>query len=609
MSDDTMDDSETGKDKLAERVALRVALEVYPLREASIPPCRLRSIALSKGTKGGHLLLYLGTDTGQLLLFTISAAPSSQIDSPANDTSAFSFPAGARADLRDGQISPSEPPSLLEHNRGRIPDGVASIKESPFSSDPVEGRTWTSSSSFSSYLNASTAFDAVSVKSSRDLTPRPQSPSPLSLIQKHSSSSSSNHIGLPSGPLTDAASYQFSPLPSPPLSIAPSLDDDVASRDDGFGLGPMPGAPPSVYLSEYEDSRAKSKESEHSIVLRARKSISRGSVDGLCVLPDAGRIAVLSDDLVALVDYNTLGALEVLHPTKGASAMARWYQSEGEANKIFGDAGSGLSSLENHKEPHFAQLFASQPAAQLADKWTNTGSLSSKFGDIRGVFGFSKLSGQVGSGVTGLTGKPGAASARLAVAVKKKLLLFEVFVRKDRKERVTARLLKEVVGMDGVVTLAWLGDVVFAGSLQEYTIFSLSTGQATPLFSLPKDLSGPPLLKPFPEDCGVLLTVDTLGILVDAGGIPRTGSVLFTSVPDAVASSASFVVAAAHGHVELYHRRTGRKVQTLLTDMTEGPSILADSEDGTFLVVANSSKVRVTSADSEAPLIFEQPCF
>jgi hypothetical protein len=54
-----------------------------------------------------------------------------------------------------------------------------------------------------------------------------------------------------------------------------------------------------------------------------RRVMGKTPIQALCALPEAKRIAILFDGQVCVLDMRSLGAMERLSGTKGASALAR----------------------------------------------------------------------------------------------------------------------------------------------------------------------------------------------------------------------------------------------------------------------------------------------
>jgi hypothetical protein len=67
---------------------------------------------------------------------------------------------------------------------------------------------------------------------------------------------------------------------------------------------------------------------------------------------------------------------------------------------------------------------------------------------------------------------------------------------------------------------------------------------------------------------------------------------LFSVVPDAIGQTPPYVVVVKQGRVELHHRKTGGKVQSLdFTTTGNGRFLVADDDAGSFVVIANATKV------------------
>ncbi|KAK9082576.1 hypothetical protein Scep_029047 [Stephania cephalantha] len=158
--------------------------------------------------------------------------------------------------------------------------------------------------------------------------------------------------------------------------------------------------------------------------------------------------------------------------------------------------------------------------------------------------------------IYGDSGNPGNSVATI-YAFGKRLILIDLLL-----SNAQFLVLKEIHGIDGVKAMVWIDDSIILATLAGYTHYSLVTGQFTPIFNLP-DPSSSPYLKCLSRDHQALLLIDNLGILVNSLGHPVGGSFIFRSAPDAVGDIASYLVVVGEGTMDLYHKNTGRCVQSL----------------------------------------------
>ncbi|KAH6555046.1 hypothetical protein KP509_1Z286500 [Ceratopteris richardii] len=352
------------------------------------------------------------------------------------------------------------------------------------------------------------------------------------------------------------------------------------------------------------------KENNHTdLKLVLSKSLGLSPVDFLCLLPRIGAIAVLLDKQVVILDCVSLDILECLLTSKGAFTLARAVGSSELSNGriVRGSIDTAGESRGLPQTPrrtgghgHLGRLFGSgrlsarrgvpaisvgesanmQSVQSILQSKEHTLSITEESLSHEEVIGYD-------SGVESF-----------AVAVKQKLLLFTVKKRSRvlRSSNIANEAisisLKEMVGPEEVVTMAWIENAIITGNYQEYMLFSLVDGQASLIFSLPEGLVSPPLLKVFPKEPEVLLLMDNVGVAVNAAGHPTSSSLVFREIPDAVGQSAAYAVIVRRGVVELYHRKTGAKVQSIsLSDTNWGPNIIAEDEDGKFLILASAFKV------------------
>lgn len=536
-----------------EREAVRVTVETSPLRGLPIPVCKIQCIAVAKREESGPSWLYLGTDNGHLLLYCLSSSPSTSSSSTVVSgggggggvVSGFSpVPRSSSSSLQDLELGSSSP---------SLQSGSSGVKSGKGVGNADPG------SDSGGSLNSSNGIAA--------------SPSP----QRRSQT-------LGSG----------SPIPSP------SVGSYAASSRSGTNM-----------------------------VLTKRRIMGKTAIEALCALPEVGRIALFFDGQILLLDMRTLGSLERLPATKGASALARGMFSSNAVASLGSMAVSPSKPLLESEEEEVVvdrAIVPAKPPSKIGGLGALVGRGSSAAGDTSKTTTTTGLVGKLGEAFSRrasllegsampkdanrVPSMQGESLGKLAIAVRKKLLVYEVHAvetpqpeRNGEKERrvsvgwddsvaVSAFKVREMVCMEGIVTMTWLKNVIIAGTLQEYILFSLSSGQATVLFSLPQDLPWPPLLKLFPKDLEVLLVIDNVGILVNAEGQPTAGSLLFSVVPDAIGQTPPYVVVVKQGRVELHHRKTGGKVQSLdFTTTGNGRFLVADDDAGSFVVIANATKV------------------
>lgn len=520
-----------------EREAVRVAVEASPLRGLPIPPCSIQSIAVGKRDINGPLYLYLGTDNGHLLQYSISSA------TPVN-FSGSSIPPSPSRSSRQASPSPvdthssqtlipslSLPPALNPHPGSSLNHGSPS--KSPMKVPAQDSHSESSANQANFAKSPSNSLNGfVSSSSRRDHSPSPVLGSPVSHGISHS-----------------------------PFDNQSSLTSTAAIGTE--------------------------------MVLTKRRIIGKTPVEGLCALPECGRLAMLFDGQVSLLDMRNLGALEKLSATKGASCMARATSAPQASPSSAISTGNGDDPIT---DPEEYEISGKRPKSG--------GSFVGKLGEA-----FGRRASQSDLSVAKLFTTLGESFGKLAVCVRKKIVLYEVCTVVDKgtnKEKrantgwddavtVSATKVREIASVEGIVTMAWLENVVIAGTRQEYILFSVTSGQSSVLFSLPQDLPYPPLLKLFPKDLEVLLLIDNVGILANTEGQPTAGSLVFSTVPDAIGQTPPYVVVVKQGHVELYHRKTGAKIQTLeFTGAGKGRCLVADDDGGSYVVVAGASKVSFT---------------
>ncbi|KAJ6695211.1 VAM6/VPS39-LIKE PROTEIN [Salix koriyanagi] len=287
------------------------------------------------------------------------------------------------------------------------------------------------------------------------------------------------------------------------------------------------------------------------------KSVTVGdsAVETVLLLDEIGKVIVLSDGFLFLTDSGLVQPVKKLGFLKGVSFITkRVKSSESECSDL-----SGFSSLEGS-------------------------SASSRI--------LSRLGGGVrGNGVKDFVQK-GEGDYVFAVVAGKKLMLIELRVVPNDKE-VDLLVLKEMQCIDGVKTIVWINDSIIVGTVIGYSLFSCITGQSGVIFTLP-DVSSLPFLKLLWKEKKVLLLVDNVGIIADEHGQPVGGSLVFRKGPDSVGELASYVIVVRDGKLELYHKKSGDRVQTVsFGSEGSGPCIVADEESGNGKLVAVATPTKV----------------
>lgn len=179
----------------------------------------------------------------------------------------------------------------------------------------------------------------------------------------------------------------------------------------------------------------------------------------------------------------------------------------------------------------------------------------------------------------------------IAVAIGKKILLAEL----DVEAGGIFLILKEIQGVDGVMTMVWIKDSIIAGTANGYVLFSSSTGQGSLIFSLPES-SRLPILKSLRGQEQAILLVDNVGIVVNDLGQPIGGSLVFRQAPDSVGEVGSYVVVVTEGKMDLYQKKTGVCAQSISFAVGGDLCVVADEEkgNGEVVVIATPSKVVFT---------------
>ncbi|KAG8643565.1 hypothetical protein MANES_11G052180v8 [Manihot esculenta] len=301
------------------------------------------------------------------------------------------------------------------------------------------------------------------------------------------------------------------------------------------------------------------------------RSISLGDspLETMLVLPEIGKVLVLCDGSLFLVDTLLSHSVKKLSFAKGVCAIAKSIRSsELESTSLLGIS---VNTLESSS--------ASQRILQ-------------KFGGgirANGVKTKEPLQWSEGNNV-------------FAVVIGKRLVLVELVFGSNRLGKTDRDvdsssgsfvILKEIHCIDGVKTIAWLNDSIIVGTINGYSLFSCVTGQSGVIFSLP-DISSRPQLKLLMKEKKVLMLVDNVGIVVNEHGQPVGGSLVFRISPHSVGELSPYVVLVRNGKMELYNKRSGSCIQTLtFGGEGVGPCIVANEEGGIGKLVAVASPTKV----------------
>lgn len=294
------------------------------------------------------------------------------------------------------------------------------------------------------------------------------------------------------------------------------------------------------------------------------------------MLAEIGKVLVLSDGALFLVDSLLLQPVKRLSFFKGVSVITMRFRSSNQAE-----------------------------STDLLESNANSNASSSDYASTS-----QRLFQRLGGGIraNGLRVKESEQHHRsggnfvFAVVIGKRLILVELVlgnrVNKSDEDvdgvNGSFVVLKEIQCIDGIMAMVWLDDSIIVGTVNGYSLFSCVTGQSGIIFTLP-DMSSPPQLKLMWREWKVLLLVDNVGVLVNAHGQPVGGSLVFRhGSPDSVGEISSYVVVVKDGNLELYHKKSGRCLQTVTFGGEGiGPCVVADEEvgGGKLLAVATPSKV------------------
>ncbi|XP_010930300.1 vacuolar sorting protein 3 isoform X1 [Elaeis guineensis] len=322
---------------------------------------------------------------------------------------------------------------------------------------------------------------------------------------------------------------------------------------------------PATVNGNGKDSPGSGVDSTEAVEFLKAVSVSNRLIESIHVLSEIGKVLVLSDGFLFLLDLFLAQPVRKLGFIKDVTAVSKRIPCpESSSSDPLGDG---------------------VPKGEIL----RTGQ---KF--------FQKLGGGIrANGIGSRISEPhrgGANSCIIAVAAGKRLVLIEFFLPGsgdvDSDSGGVSVLQKEILGIDGVRTMAWLGDSIIVGTSDGYILFSTSAGKSTPIFMLP-DSSGPPRLKSLWRSKEVLLLVDNVGVVVDRLGQPVGGSLIFQYIPESIAEMSSYVIVARDGRVDLYRKKTGANVQSLsFAKDGVGSCIVAidDRGSGEVVVVATPYK-------------------
>ncbi|KAI3455861.1 hypothetical protein Pfo_012524 [Paulownia fortunei] len=261
---------------------------------------------------------------------------------------------------------------------------------------------------------------------------------------------------------------------------------------------------------------------------------SGSSLNSIHPLVHIGKIIVLSDGFLYLLDSGILEPAKRVSLFKGVTAFSRKYRSQRYGSTLYTNGGGQTNYVYN-----------------------NANNIDS--------------------------------SNLFAIGIGKKIVLAELILSGSLV------ILKEIQGvLDGIImTLLWVDDSIFVGTKIGYYLYNCVNGRCGLIFSLP-DSSGLPRLKLLVKESRLLLMVDNVGIIVDMEGQPVGGSLVFKEAPDSFREIGSYVVAARNSMVELYHKKTGCCVQRFMVgDGGGGPCMLADEENESGKLVAFATSLKL----------------
>ena len=323
-------------------------------------------------------------------------------------------------------------------------------------------------------------------------------------------------------------------------------------------------------------------------------TVADGSpIDRIIVLPEIAKLLVLSDGSLFLLDSFLSQPAKKLAFFKGVSAITRRFRSAGNQTESL-DFIDSTASSSSSSSSSLEYASASQRLLQRLSGGIRSNGLKIKESEQQ------QQQQQQQSEANNL------GHFVFAVVIGKRLILVELVLgNRVNKTDVDVNgaygslvVLKEIQCIDGVITLVWLDDSIVVGTVNGYSLFSCVTGQSGIIFTLP-DMSTPPRLKLLWKEWNVLLLVDNVGVLVDEHGRPVGGSLVFRrGGPDSIGEMSSYVVVVRDGKMEVYHKKSGRCIQSIsFGGEGVGACIVADEEvgSGKLVAVATPNKVCKTS--------------
>ncbi|GAB4840796.1 hypothetical protein Ancab_021558 [Ancistrocladus abbreviatus] len=350
---------------------------------------------------------------------------------------------------------------------------------------------------------------------------------------------------------------------SPPPSFSTLAISTLSDSETLIYAGTASGA--LLLLSTDPNSNSDPSSSNNNLKLLRLVVVSDSPVHSIHVVSQIGRVLVVSEGYIYVIDSLLLQPVKKLGFLKGVSAVAR--------RVLSGESGSlNLIGAGGNENASVSQRILKKLGGGIRSNGVKAQDLESNSEDNSCIF---------------------------AVATGKRILLLEFVVgsrgsRGDRDVDGSFLVTKEIQCVDeGVKAMVWLDDAIVVGTIKGYSLISCVTGQNVLLFSLP-DVSSLPFLKLLLKNHKVLLLVDNVGIVVDAQGQPVFGSLVFCHAPDSIGEFSSYVVVVKDGKIELYHKRSGVCVQVLSVGGTGvGQCVIADEEGGSgrFLAAATPSKV------------------
>ncbi|KAI4370911.1 hypothetical protein MLD38_019206 [Melastoma candidum] len=297
-------------------------------------------------------------------------------------------------------------------------------------------------------------------------------------------------------------------------------------------------------------------------------------IKSLHPIPDSPKLLLVSSDgHLFLADSLLTQPLRRLSAFKAVSAVSRRFRGRNEVSHDNLGDGSETPGV----------VF---PATGLGE---GTGGLLKRLGGGIMGNGVRVKSGEdvrLGLGYGNLEGGDGRA-VFFAVVIGKRLVLAEFNAVSD-----SFSVVKEMQCVEDVQEVLWVDDSIFVGAASGYYLYSCVTGRSGMIFGLPEG-SGMVYMKLMRREWRVMLMVDIVGVFVDLLGQPSGGSLVFRRGVDNVAEIGRFVVGVKDGKCDVYEKKTGKHVQTLVFG-GEGMGkacIGVEEEKEEILLVGAGSKV------------------